>query len=284
MQATAQIAYYQTEMLLNEFNEQHLLFQIRKIADGIGVYLSYSKEFPNVIQNLPDCEDYNSILICIDKLIDPLYSPLENSSAKDFLNIMIFIEKTYILNLLGDELKCDSSGNQSNIFKNLKFQNIEFQKKWHDITLKWTQSLEISLFSSKIPNIYIEAWVHQYFYEMAYESYEMLYPSATTTFKQDDIKKIQDLEFAIKNTQYKAIPSINEMAANVGMSPTKFKKVFKEVFGKSTHQYILDIKVEQAKSLLATNMFSISQIAYKVGFNHPSDLTRLIKNKYNVMP
>ena len=68
------------------------------------------------------------------------------------------------------------------------------------------------------------------------------------------------------------------------MSSTKFKKLFKEAFGKSTRQYILDIKAEQARVLLETNKFSISQVAEKLGFNYPSSLTRLIKNKYKKVP
>ena len=270
-----QVKYYKTPFLLDEFNEDYSLFQVRKIADGIGVYYSYSNDFPQVIQYLPPCDDYNSIVLSVYKVIDPVYSLLVNPSKKHFLNVMIFVEKPYIVNLLGGNMPISGSNIDENVF---------FQKKWLEISAEWLLNLEINLFSTKIPNSYIDAWVHQYLYEMAHESYKMFFPSPTTNFKQEDILKVRKLEIIIKNTPFKAIPSINEMADDVGMSPTKFKKVFREAFGRSTHQYILEIKAEQAKLLLETNKLSIIQVAYKVGFNHPSGLTRLIKNKYKVSP
>ncbi|MFN3489043.1 MAG: helix-turn-helix domain-containing protein [Emticicia sp.] len=276
------INYYKTDLSISEFNDTNSLLEIDKIAEGLGINFSYSNDCPNVVQHMPTCEAYKSIILSIYKSIEPAYSLHENPTGDTFLNITIFIEKQYLVDLLyggGSSDLEELLNNYSNVD-----ENYVFQKRWLDISSRWLQNLEISLFATKIPYAYLKSWVHQYVYELAQESYEILYPSAVTNFKQDDIQKVQKLELVIKNTQFKAIPSISEMAESVGMSPTKFKKIFKETFGQSTHQYILDIKAEQAKKLIATNKFTISQVAYKIGFNHPSSLTRLIKNKYHVSP
>ena len=274
------IKYYKTKLLMHEFNDVNPLFQINKINDGVGINFSYSNEFPNVIQYMPNCDEYNSVILSIYKSIEPAYSLLENPTENSFLNITIFIEKRYIINLLGGDIHCITSTYDFDTI----YGNVLFQRKWLEISYKWLENLEINLFSTKIPDSYIRAWAHQYLYELAHESYEMLNPSPVNNFKQEDIQKVRKLEIVIRNTPFKAIPSISKMAEGVGMSPTKFKKVFREAFGKSTHQYILDIKAEQAKKLLETNKFTITQVAYKVGFNHPSSLTRLIKKIYKVSP
>ena len=276
---SVQIKYHKTVLSADEFNEYNPSFQVRKIVDGLGIFYSYSDNLDNVNLYMQRCEDYNAVVINISKLIDPIYSQLTRPSRKHFLNVIIYIEKSYLIKLLEDEIVCRNIMNDSKLD-----ENIVFQKKWLNISLKHLRTLEVSLFSTKIPNSYIEVWVHQYIYELALEAYKIISPITTTNFKQDDIQKIKKLEIDIKNTPFRSIPSINEMADNVDMSPTKFKKLFKETFGKSTHQYILDIKAEQAKILLETNQFSIMQVAYKVGFNHPSSLTRLIKNKYKTSP
>ncbi len=273
------IKYYKTKLLLNEFNTQYPLFPLKIIANEIGINFSYSNEFPNVIQHLPNDEDYNAIICSIYKSIDATYSPHNGSGVNCFLNIMIYIKKSYIINIFGRNSEFLTPD------YDIKVDMIAyFQKKWLAISDKWLMNLEINLFSTRIPEAYIKSWVYQYLYELAHEYYITLYPAIDDNFRQEDILKIKEMEILISNTSFNAMPSINVMAENVGMSPTKFKKIFKQAFGKSTHQYILDIKADQAKKLIATNKFTISQVAYKLGFNHPSSLTRLIKNKYNASP
>jgi AraC-like DNA-binding protein len=79
-------------------------------------------------------------------------------------------------------------------------------------------------------------------------------------------------------------PSINKMAEMAGMSVTKFKVMFKETFGESPHQYILDKKLFLAKELLQTGQYSITEVSYKIGFNYPSGFTRVFKNKFQYPP
>jgi AraC-like DNA-binding protein len=67
-----------------------------------------------------------------------------------------------------------------------------------------------------------------------------------------------------------------------GMSESKFKKVFQEAFGQSPHQYILEKKLEYANELLKSGQYTLTQIAYKLGYNHTSGFTRLYKKKLNV--
>ena len=83
---------------------------------------------------------------------------------------------------------------------------------------------------------------------------------------------------------YKKSPSVHEMASMAGMSISKFRIVSKNEYGKSPHQHILEGKLMLARDLLQTGRYSVSQAAYKVGFNHPSGFIRLFKHKFECSP
>lgn len=103
-------------------------------------------------------------------------------------------------------------------------------------------------------------------------------------FKEIDLRKIREIEEKITYNFHKSTPSITEMAKMAGMSVSKFKNLFYELFGTSPHQHILDKKMLYAKGLLQTGKYSITQVAYKVGYHHPSGFTRIYKQKFNHAP
>jgi AraC-like DNA-binding protein len=105
-----------------------------------------------------------------------------------------------------------------------------------------------------------------------------------SNYKFSDYKKLKEIEHEITKNLSKSAPSIKKMAEMAGMSVTKFKVLFKEAFGESPHQYILDKKLFLAKELLQTGQYSITEISYKIGFNYPSGFTRLFKNKFQYPP
>lgn len=105
-----------------------------------------------------------------------------------------------------------------------------------------------------------------------------------TNFKFSDYKKIKEIEHEITKNFSKSPPSIKEMAEKAGMSVTKFKILFRETFGDSPHQYIIDKKLFFAKELLQTGQYSITEVSYKIGFNYPFGFTRLFKSKFQFPP
>ncbi len=269
-----QIRYHETGLFLHDFQKKHSLLKVSELQKGLGAQFSYSQTYGQTIPEFEETSSINSILINIQKEIHPEYSPFEDSVERVFLNIIIFIEHEYFDGFVPKEPTNSSSKDYTKIFR-----NPEFLEELQDLTSNLTQNLEVNLFSTQLPDTLFEAWIYQYLYEISNATVQNSHPRAIFVYKQDDIEKIQNLETIIKNTRVHSMPSISEMAESVGMSPTKFKKIFKEVFGTSTRQYILDIKTKQAQSLLRTNNHSISQVAHKLGFNNPSGLARLLKSK-----
>jgi AraC family transcriptional regulator len=78
--------------------------------------------------------------------------------------------------------------------------------------------------------------------------------------------------------------TVSGIAQAVGMSPYHFTRLFKESTGQTPYQYVVDARVKKAKELLTTGKFTISEVAYHVGFADQSHLTRHFKKVFGLPP
>jgi len=68
--------------------------------------------------------------------------------------------------------------------------------------------------------------------------------------------------------------TIARIAAHAGISPAHFARSFKAATGIAPHDYLLNLRIERARELLATDM-PIARIALEVGFSDQSHLNRV---------
>jgi len=78
--------------------------------------------------------------------------------------------------------------------------------------------------------------------------------------------------------------TLEALAALVHLSPYHFARKFKAATGLPPYQYVLQCRVERAKTLLTAGRHSISEVAQAVGFASQSHLTRHIKAAFGVTP
>ena len=78
--------------------------------------------------------------------------------------------------------------------------------------------------------------------------------------------------------------TLAELSFIADMSTYHFARTFKQVTGVAPHQYVLNARVERAKSLLLRGNLSIADIARKVGFFDQSHFTRYFKRLIGVTP
>jgi AraC-like DNA-binding protein len=80
--------------------------------------------------------------------------------------------------------------------------------------------------------------------------------------------------------------TVQEMASSVGLSVPRFKQLFKEKVGISPMVYLLELRLEKAREMLAdTHSFlQIKEIGVKSGLTNDSHFTREFKKKFGVTP
>jgi AraC family transcriptional regulator len=78
--------------------------------------------------------------------------------------------------------------------------------------------------------------------------------------------------------------SVDALALIAGLSRHYFVRAFKSVAGTTPHQYVLERRIERAKTLLTDSGLSITQIAIEVGFANSSYFASMFKRIVGVAP
>jgi AraC family transcriptional activator of pobA len=60
--------------------------------------------------------------------------------------------------------------------------------------------------------------------------------------------------------------------------------MFRNLTGQTTQQHIHNKLIEKAQEMLSTTNLSISEIAYRLGFEYPQSFNKLFKNKTKISP
>ena len=81
-----------------------------------------------------------------------------------------------------------------------------------------------------------------------------------------------------------APPSIAQLAIEVGISEYKLKSGFKEMYGNTVGGYLLDYKMNSAKTLLDQGRSQVSEVAYALGYGSASHFISAFKKKYGITP
>jgi AraC family transcriptional regulator len=68
-----------------------------------------------------------------------------------------------------------------------------------------------------------------------------------------------------------------ELASAVGMSGTNFRRCFKNTFGESPHQFVLNQRTQMAIEQICQTRLGFSQIAALTGFANRSHMTAAVK-------
>ena len=78
--------------------------------------------------------------------------------------------------------------------------------------------------------------------------------------------------------------SVEQLATKLSISRVQLYRKIKSILNISISDYILNIRLEKAKTLLQDSKLSISEVAYSVGFSSPSYFSSSFKNKFGKTP
>lgn len=78
--------------------------------------------------------------------------------------------------------------------------------------------------------------------------------------------------------------SVSSLAALCGISEVYLRRLFLSAFGVSPKEYIIQKRVEYAKSLLLSGDFSVSEVALMSGYAEPCHFSREFKARTGVSP
>ena len=102
--------------------------------------------------------------------------------------------------------------------------------------------------------------------------------------KSQDEQFIQNIVALVEKNVSNAALSVEDLWQELGVSRSVFYKRVHELTGKSPREFIRNIRMQHATQLLEKSQLTISEIAYRVGFNNPRYFAKYFKEIYQVLP
>ncbi|MFD2937322.1 helix-turn-helix transcriptional regulator [Spirosoma flavum] len=100
---------------------------------------------------------------------------------------------------------------------------------------------------------------------------------------KDDIDKLFIVRTAVLSDLGQP-PHLAQLAKLIGMSETKLKDLFRQVFGDSVYTYYQKARMEEAAFLLKQGGYSVTDVGNQLGFTNLSHFSRLFEKHYGVKP
>ena len=109
-----------------------------------------------------------------------------------------------------------------------------------------------------------------------------------------DEKRLYDLNIQDIQTIYKVKaqmlgrletpPVIAALAVSAGMSPTKLKRLFRQIFGNGIFNYYQEFRMKEAALLLKEKKLSVADTGYRLGFTNLSHFSRVFSAHIGMKP
>ena len=91
---------------------------------------------------------------------------------------------------------------------------------------------------------------------------------------------LETVEKNINNVNF----SVKDLSDELAMSRVHLYKKLSSLTGKSPLEFIRTVRLKRAAQLLEKSQLTVSEVAYKVGFNNPKYFSRYFKSEFNVLP
>ncbi|SDF42540.1 AraC family transcriptional regulator [Terriglobus roseus] len=77
---------------------------------------------------------------------------------------------------------------------------------------------------------------------------------------------------------------LEQLAAEAQLSPFHFARLFRESTGITPHQYVLERRMERAKTLLKLGKLTVAEVAQDAGFSSATNFVRAFRERIGVTP
>lgn len=107
------------------------------------------------------------------------------------------------------------------------------------------------------------------------------------TITNELLQQLEDLLnacFKEENPVNNGIPTVQFLAEQLNYTPNYLSDILRSLTGLNARQHIHQKLIERSKELLSTTNLTISEVAYKLGFEHPQSFSRLFKIKTKISP
>lgn len=122
--------------------------------------------------------------------------------------------------------------------------------------------------------------------QVALVSSELLSQAVGSLIEQSETPndRLVDRALSIVDRQYSKPLTDSLLAGKLGLSPSHFRFLFRQATGQPFHKYLIGVRLERARQLLAEQGVPVSEAAQAVGFNGLSHFSRAFSQRFSANP
>ncbi len=98
-----------------------------------------------------------------------------------------------------------------------------------------------------------------------------------------DLQRVKDVCALLDDPEGRAM-SIRDLCRAVAWNETQMTECFKQVTGTTISHYRQQVRMEEARRMLASSDASVTEIALTIGFEHPSNFAKAFKKTFGYAP
>jgi AraC-like DNA-binding protein len=102
--------------------------------------------------------------------------------------------------------------------------------------------------------------------------------------RSDDIHRMVRVEAALLENLGQNPPTLEALARQAGISPTKMKRDFKEVYGQPPFEYYQRVRMNKAREMLLSGEYTVKEAGYALGYSNLSNFAYAFKKEFSVLP
>lgn len=121
------------------------------------------------------------------------------------------------------------------------------------------------------------------FYSLLFELLQSVEGSAKQYSRESD-EYVRRATQYILNNFHSSYLRISDIALSIGIDRSYLSRIFTEKLGKSPRQYLLDLRMEKAKTYLQSTSYTVQTIANSVGYPEIGAFSKMFSRYYGVPP
>lgn len=88
----------------------------------------------------------------------------------------------------------------------------------------------------------------------------------------------------ILDKDYATSITIEQLSAEIALSPFHFIRLFRRIYKQTPHQYLIQLRIAKAKELLRYSDLSIIEVCIAVGYESPASFSTLFRKVAGISP
>lgn len=146
------------------------------------------------------------------------------------------------------------------------------------------KAIDKNLSPDRLNNLLLHSKVLELCYKMLQKVEHRTSHASTAKIHQNDVQKLNEVRRSLLDNFDAPCVPITEIARRVAMSPTKFKLLFKRMFGLTYYQFYKTVRLHKAFEMLEQQKMNASEVAYRLGYSNLSKFSKAFKNMFSITP